>query len=91
MMVDGKSFNMAYSGNPSSEHKKILDNANNGVQSKNITILHLLQTEEYSSQLVEEYFLDNLVGQKLSPTYDSTYQYQFNGFNISFDMSTAKV
>lgn len=31
MMVDGKSFNMVYSGNPSSEHKKILDNANNGV------------------------------------------------------------
>lgn len=41
--------------------------------------------------MVLEYFIDNLQQQKLSPTYDSTYEYTFEGFNITFDMRTAKV
>jgi hypothetical protein len=37
------------------------------------------------------YFKDNVVEQKLSPTYNSTYQYTFNSANITFDMTTALV
>jgi len=38
-----------------------------------------------------KFFKDNLVEQKLSPTFNSTYQYAFNSVNITFDMTTAKV
>lgn len=32
-----------------------------------------------------------MVEQKLSPTYNSTYQYTFNAANITFDMTTGNV
>lgn len=90
--VDSSSFVMNYSGSPSAGDKKILDSINNGPSSgKNYTILSLLQSQEFSSALAEEYFTENLANQKLSPTYDSSYLYQFGGFNVTFDMTTAKV
>lgn len=82
---------MNYSGTPSSAETKILDNINNGTSSKNKTILSLLQTEEFSSTLVETYFIENIVNQQLSPTYNSSYLYQFGSFNVTFDMTTSTV
>lgn len=86
---------MSYTGNPSSGDKQLLDAINNGNISgkNNKTILYLLQKQEFPTNLVLGYFNENLVSQKLSPTYDSTYFYQYERgvLNATFDMTTAKV
>jgi hypothetical protein len=88
--VDPSSFKMTYSGSPSAVEKKILDGINNG-SSAGKNIWHLLRDEEFSKELLLEYFIENLQQQKLSPTYDSTYEYNFEGINATFDMRTVKV
>jgi len=51
-----------------------------------------LENEEFSGVMVLKIFKDNVVNQKISPTYDLTYFYQFSAnFNATFDMSTADV
>lgn len=70
MFVDPSSFRMSYTGKPSTGDKKLLDYINNGSLSEgNTTIYSLLQYQEFSSELTLKYFLENLVSQKLSPTY----------------------
>lgn len=44
MWIDTKSLKMNYSGSPSANDKKMLDEVNNGTSSaKNLTIVYLLQ------------------------------------------------
>ena len=67
-----------------------MEGINNG-NSSGKTILFLLRSEEFPLKLLLTYFIENLVQQKISPTYNSTYQYQYSGINATFDMKTTKV
>ena len=70
MKVD-KAFKMEYSGNPNPNDLKKLDEINNGVVAgkQNTTILMLLETQEFTQQVILKYFLENMHAQKISPTY----------------------
>ena len=83
---------MSYTNSPSASDKKLLDYVNKGsLGDGNVSIYYLLQHEEFSSQITLKYFLENLVSQKLSPTYDAVYTYHFHALTATFDMTTAKL